>query len=232
MGGVTARRDGHAIRMPPTWLTVVAWISLGVGIVSAVAIVLDIFVAGRRQRMAVMEVVWPITALYAGPLAWWAYARYGRPDAPGHGERVSVGIGVSHCGAGCTLGDILGAWLVFAVGLQLFGLALYAEYAVNFTLAFALGIAFQYAAIKPMRDLGPGEALRDALRADALSLLAFEIGVFGFMAFLQLVLFTDPHLTPDHGAYWFFMQIAMVLGFATAYPANVWLVRRGVKEGM
>jgi len=28
------------------------------------------------------------------------------------------------------------------------------------------------------------------------------------------------------------MQIGMILGFATAWPANVWLVRRGIKEEM
>jgi Sec-independent protein secretion pathway component TatC len=52
------------------------------------------------------------------------------------------------------------------------------------------------------------------------------------MAVMQLVLFTEPHLTPDHAAYWFLMQIGMVLGFLTAYPVNVWLIRRGVKEAM
>jgi hypothetical protein len=64
------------------------------------------------------------------------------------------------------------------------------------------------------------------------SLVAFEVGVFGFMAFMQLVLFPHPHLKPDHAAHWFLMQIAMLLGFATSYPANVWLVRRGIKEAM
>ena len=51
------------------------------------------------------------------------------------------------------------------------------------------------------------------------------------MAVTQLVLFPD-HLHPDTAAYWLLMQVAMVLGFATSYPANVWLVRRGIKEGM
>lgn len=49
---------------------------------------------------------------------------------------------------------------------------------------------------------------------------------------MQLVLFTAPHLTPDHAAYWLLMQLGMVLGFATAYPVNVWLIRRGIKEAM
>ncbi len=28
------------------------------------------------------------------------------------------------------------------------------------------------------------------------------------------------------------MQLAMIVGFATSYPANWWLVRRGIKEAM
>lgn len=228
--------------MPPDWLTAVAWLSLAAAFATAAAIVYDIFAAGRRQRMWIMEAVWPVTALYMGPLAWLAYRRWGRPNSPAYqretgrepdyGEPVSVGIGVSHCGAGCTLGDIAGAWLVFALGLQFLGLALYAEYAVNFALAFVLGIAFQYFSIKPMRDLGRREGIVAALKADTLSLVTFEIGVFAWMAVMQLVLFTDPHLHPDTAAYWFLMQIAMVLGFATSYPANVWLVRKGIKEAM
>ena len=71
-----------------------------------------------------------------------------------------------------------------------------------------------------------------ALKADALSLTSFEIGLFGWMAVMQLGSFTAPHLTPDHAAYWLLMQIGMVLGFVTAYPVNIWLIRRGIKEAM
>jgi hypothetical protein len=228
--------------MPPTWLTVIAWVALAVAFLTAGAILYDVYGRGYRQQMRVMEAVWPVTALYFGPLAWWGYRRWGRRNspryqdetraAPDYDEPVSVGIGVSHCGAGCTLGDIIGAWLVFLAGWKLLGLALPAEYLADFTLAFALGIAFQYFAIAPMRGLGVRAGIVAALKADALSLTSFEIGLFGWMAVMQLVFFTAPHLTPDHAAYWLLMQIGMVLGFATAYPVNIWLIRRGIKEAM
>lgn len=32
--------------------------------------------------------------------------------------------------------------------------------------------------------------------------------------------------------FWFMMQIAMLCGFATAYPVNRWLIVAGVKEEM
>lgn len=228
--------------MPPTWLTDVAWVSLAVAFLTAGLILYDIYGRGYRQQMTVMEAVWPITALYFGPLAWWGYRRWGRLNSPRYqrqsgakpeyGHRVSVSVGVSHCGAGCTLGDIIGAWVVFGVSWKLLGLALPSEYIADFSLAFALGIAFQYFSIAPMRDLGPGAGIVAALKADTLSLTAFEIGLFGWMALIQLVIFTTPHLEPDHAAYWLLMQIGMMLGFATAYPVNVWLIRRGVKEAM
>ena len=37
---------------------------------------------------------------------------------------------------------------------------------------------------------------------------------------------------PVNWAFWFMMQIAMMLGLATTFPMNWWLIRRGVKEAM
>jgi hypothetical protein len=52
------------------------------------------------------------------------------------------------------------------------------------------------------------------------------------MALMFFVFFTDPHLKPNHAAYWFLMQVGMLLGFVTSYPANSWLIRHGTKEAM
>jgi hypothetical protein len=45
--------------MAPTWLTVAAWIYLAACFCCAAVIAFDIFVAGRRQPMDVMNAVWP-----------------------------------------------------------------------------------------------------------------------------------------------------------------------------
>jgi hypothetical protein len=63
-----------------------------------------------------------------------------------------------------------------------------------------------------------------------LSIVAFEIGMFAWMALVYFVLFTHPHPTPDHAAYWLMMQIAMTIGLASTYPVSAWLVRRGVSR--
>lgn len=231
--------------MPSTWLSVVSWAALAVAFLSASAIVYDIYGRGYRQHMRVMDAVWPVTALYAGPLANLGYRRFGRPNTrqwlgehgrqePPHKPRwATIAVGVSHCGAGCTLGDIVAEFAVFFLGVELAGEVLFAEYLADYLLAVALGLAFQYFAIAPMRDLGLRDGLIAAAKADILSLTAFEVGLFGWMALTSLVSFPAPHhLHPDSSVYWFMMQIGMMLGFLTAFPVNAWLIRRGIKEAM
>jgi hypothetical protein len=82
-----------------------------------------------------------------------------------------------------------------------------------------------------MGRLSFGEALAQSIKADTLSLTAFEVGMFAFMGFAMHSIFTAP-LRADEPLFWFVMQLAMIAGFATSYPANWWLVRRGIKEGM
>jgi Domain of unknown function (DUF4396) len=54
--------------------------------------------------------------------------------------------------------------------------------------------------------------------------------MFAWMAASSLLLFPD--LRPVNIAYWFLMQIAMMLGFFTTCPMNWWLIRSGIKEAM
>ena len=220
--------------MPPTWRTVVAWVSLAAGLASAGAVASDVYGRGLRQPMRVMEVVWPITALYLGPLGWLAYARLGRPAKQDREEAEWHGFAISafHCGAGCALGDVIGEWVVFAGSFTIAGATLWPGYAVDFALGYLLGIVFQYWAIRPMSRLSRGAAIREAIRADTLSIVAFEAGMFGWMAVVYFLLFPQPHLGPDHAAYWLMMQIAMTTGLVTSYPVQIWLVRRGVKHAM
>ena len=236
--------------MPPTWLTVLAGISLASAFVCTGLIAADIFVRGYRQHVCIMDVVWPLTALYSGPLGWLAYRRWGRLNSPRYRQQagarghypfsVSAGISDTHYGAGCALGDVISEWVLLAAGAAIAGVALWPQYIADFALAFVFGIAFQYFAIVPMRQLGFRAGVIAALKSDTLSVLTFEIGLFGWMALMFFVFFNDPHLRPDHAAYWFLMQIGMILGFLTSYPAsfltsypaNNWLIRHGIKEAM
>jgi hypothetical protein len=229
--------------LPPTWLTILAWVYVALSVAIAAGIVVDVLVLRHRQAMKVMEWVWPITALYLGPFALWAYLRHGRQysaswkdEHPDRAEPVPhwmrVGISTSHCGAGCTLGDIAAEWIVFALALTLLGQSLFASYALDYVFAFSLGVVFQYFAISQMGRVSLGEVARRTVKADVFSLTAFEVGLFAWMGLTFFVFFSSPHIAPDNIVFWFMMQIGMIIGFATSYPANHWLIKRGVKEAM
>lgn len=151
--------------------------------------------------------------------------------------REQVAVSVFHCGAGCTIGDILGEAGLFVIGGSVATFVAGAEFdtklVADFFLAYVLGIFFQYFTIVPMRGLSPGKGILAAMRADTISIGAFEIGMFGWMALTRFVLFPEPNrIYPNAAVFWFMMQIAMIVGWTTSYPANVWLIRRGWKEKM
>jgi hypothetical protein len=158
------------------------------------------------------------------------------PAPPGERTRpwwVMMAIEVSHCGSGCALGDVISEFAIFWLGLTIAGVTLGAEYVGDYIFALAFGIIFQYFAIAPMRGLGLKDGLIAAAKADFISLTAFEAGLFGWMAIMTFVLFPAPHqLMPSSAAFWFLMQIGMIIGFFSSWPANVWLVNRGIKVPM
>jgi hypothetical protein len=223
-------------------LVIIAWVSLAAAVVSAGVIAVDI-AAGRRQHMGVMNVVWPVTALYAGPLALAAYYAFGRAmkhtgghmdgDMPKHPMWQSTALGATHCGAGCMIGDLFSDSGLYLIGASAFiaGMPLVTSYVVDFAAAYLLGIVFQYFAIVPMKHLSPGRGIWAAVKADTLSLVAFQVGMYAWMAVYQEVLF-HPRLGPNSPVYWFMMQVGMLAGYATAYPMNWLLIRKGVKKSM
>ncbi len=237
----------------PLWLDILSSAFLVLGFASAAVVAVDVM--RRPQPMMVMNIVWPLTALF-GTLPWlWLYCRYGRQPLPGgeapdggHGGSEKpfpavVATGASHCGAGCTLGDIIAEWLAFFVpGVavafgwhSLFAEKMFAVWIVDYLFAFVIGIVFQYFAIAPMRGLSFGAGIVAALKADTLSLTAWQVGMYGFMAFAQFYLFRHllgVSLEVDTPEFWFVMQIAMLAGFCTSYPVNWWLIRVGIKERM
>ena len=182
-----------------------------------------------------------------GPIAVWAYYKIGRLSthqamhrAKEHGEKPpgkekpfwqSAAVGSTHCGSGCTLGDVVAEWFLFFVPLTLFGKAIFAAWLLDYILAFLFGIAFQYFTIKPMKGLSVGQGILAAVKADTLSLTSWQIGMYGWMAVVTFAIFghelhkTDP-------VFWFMMQLAMIAGFLTSYPVNCWLLKKGIKETM
>lgn len=220
--------------MPPAWLKTLAAIYIPLSIASAILVSADIFLLGRRQNMRIMEAAWPLTILYWGPIGLLFYYWFGSSRVAGgkHAETPmwqATFNSAAHCGAGCALGDFIGTWVVFATSVKLFGSEMASNYLITFVLAYVFGVFFQYFAIAPLQGLDLRRGVIAAIKVDTLSLLAYQLGMFAFMGFQSRVY---PDQQPTSLSFWLLMQIAMVLGFATTYPVNWWLIRRGIKEKM
>ena len=61
--------------MTPDWLRILASVSLVASVSCAIAVLAH--VAHTPQQMWIMNVVWPATALWSGPLGLWAHVRWG-----------------------------------------------------------------------------------------------------------------------------------------------------------
>lgn len=233
------------------------------GIFCALLITIDIL--RHPQQMAVMNFVWPINALWAGPLCVWAYFTLGKHrkmDMPDMNmksmdmksmtmESMDMGkmkmdmdkpkkkyssywqgiiVDTLHCGAGCTLADLIGPVLFTFIPFTLFNQLTFGEWLLDFFIALIIGATFQYAAIAPMLKEKGIKTWLKALKIDFLSLTAWQVGMYGWMAIVIFVLFGKFSIqTPE---FWFMMQIAMCFGFITAYPMNWFLVKMGIKSGM
>jgi hypothetical protein len=221
----------------PAWLTAISWVFLGLALLCAAAILYDIYIAGYRQRTRVMEAVWPITALYLGPLALPAYYRWGRtrserwqsehgvvPETSLPGKALTGGTAG---GAASAIGHVIGVPLIVLSGLTIAGLDLFAMILAIAVIAVLLLFVFEYFfSTVPARGLSSGQGLGVALLIALVTVLAFDIGMGGWMLVLHFLLFMPP-LTDV--TFLFLMQVGLILGFLTGYPAVLLLVRRGIK---
>lgn len=244
--------------MIPAWLHEVSLAYLCLGGLSGILIAIDVI--RHPQQMGIMSLVWPLTALFGTAPVALLYFKYGRLASreavrarqEAHGEPraaqttplpVMVATATLHCGGGCALGDLCAEWLVFAVPAiaaafgwhALFSEKIFAVWIADYVFAYGFGMVFQYFTIAPMRGLSFGAGLVAAVKADTLSLTAWQIGMYALMAIVYFGLFRGRlgiDLRTDTPEFWFAMQVAMICGFGTSYPVNGWLVRRGVKERM
>lgn len=106
---------------------------------------------------------------------------------------------------------------------------------LDYLLAFAFGVVFQYLTIAPMRGLGLGQGLWQAVTADAvIERVAARHGRLHGGGLFRHFSRRDRSMRLETASFefWFMMQIAMLCGFATSYPVTWWLIRSGIKEPM
>lgn len=138
----------------PIWLTVLAWSITGIGMLCGGMILIDIYRGGYRQPMKSWEAVWPITAIYAGPLALVAYYRWGRPATPKwqqqHGPPPELGLDTTAAvetipgGAASFVGHLIAVPIVVATGVTIAGKGVWPMILLIAAFALPLLIAFEY----------------------------------------------------------------------------------------
>lgn len=217
-----------------------------------IAIIIGNDLSKNKQSMKIMNAVWILTALWASYLALWAYFKFGREvkseemkmdmsmgDMPmdmdmgaSRPQWQSVALSALHCGAGCTLADVIGEWFTYYVPISMGGSLLVGNWVFDFVLALAIGVYFQFYAIREMEKISVSKGLSRAFKADFFSLTSWQVGMYGWMAVVYFLLFNSYPIEKDTWTFWFMMQVAMLFGFLCAYPMNAILIKMGVKKGM
>lgn len=206
----------------------VAWFALTVLSVAYVA--WDAFT--RNPELRVMKWGWLLVTLYGGPLFAIAYIlSCQKPTNVSHEDFVrplwKQAFGSSiHCMAGDATG------VIFAAALSLtLGFPMWQDVIVEYVFGFAFGL-FIFQALF-MREMAGGSywgALRMSFIPEWLSMNAVMAGMIPTMVILMSRDMASMHATSLR--FWGVMQLATVVGFAVAYPVNLWLVGVKLKHGM
>ena len=143
----------------------------------------------------------------------------------------SVFLSALHCGAGCTLADIVGETFGYFLKLNIDWWTMYVQWGFDYILALMFGILFQYSAIHQMTGISFKKGILKALKVDFFSLTSWQFGMYLFIYIIVHALY--PFSIYSNVIFFgFIMQLAMVLGFFIAYPVNWILIHFKVKPRM
>lgn len=131
-----------------------------------------------------------------------------------------------HCAAGDGVGILAGAVLA-----SVFHAAGLAEIALEYVLGFGFGwMVFQALFMRDMAGGSYPRSLAMSFIPELLSMNLLMAGMVPVMMILRAVIGQPGG--PATPVFWFVMSIALLVGFAVAYPMNWWLVGNGLKHGM
>src|SRR5882757_5830 len=208
---------------------VLAWLALALASTGYVAV--DQF--RNNPEPTVMKWGFILVTLYMGPLGLLLYVLADKEPHPGTHEEFTAplwkqGVGSTiHCVAGDATGIILAAVITASLGLPMW-LDLIVEYATGF--AFGLFI-FQSLFMKSMMGGTYWENVRKSFIPEFVSMNFMMAGMGPVMSFLMMG--RDMRaMAPTELLFWGVMSLGVTAGFTTAYPANVWMVKGGLKHGL
>jgi Domain of unknown function (DUF4396) len=168
---------------------------------------------------------------YTGVVGAFLYVLGCREPLPGTHEQYTAArwrqtLGSTmHCVAGDGVGILVGAVLSSVLGLT--GLA---EVALEYVLGFGFGWTIFQALF--MRDAAGGSYSVSLKRTFIPELLSMNLLMAGMVPTAMTLRRQDLAGDPAHARFWFVMSMALLVGFAVAYPMNWWLVANHLKHGM
>ncbi len=187
----------------------------------------------NNPEPVVMKWGFILVTLYMGPLGLLLYVLADKEPRPGEHEDFTrplwkQGVGSTiHCVAGDATGIILAAAVTATLGLPMW-IDLIVEYLAGF--AFGLFI-FQSLFMKSMMGGTYWENVRKSFLPEFISMNFMMAGMAPVMSFLMMG--RDMRaMEPTELLFWGVMSVGVIAGFTLAYPANVWLVARGLKHGL
>lgn len=174
-----------------------------------------------------------LVTLYMGPFGLLLYVLADKEPRPGEHEHFTSplwkqGIGSTiHCVAGDATGIILAAVVTASLGLPMW-IDLIVEYIAGFS--FGLFI-FQSLFMKKMMGGTYWENVRKSFMPEFISMNAMMAGMAPTMSLLMMG--RDMRaMDPLELIFWAVMSLGVMVGFATAYPFNVWMVKKKIKHGL
>ena len=200
--------------------------------VSTAYVAWDNFVR-KNPEETVMKWGWVLITLYMGPVALALYVMADKEPGPGEHEEFirplwKQGVGSTvHCIAGDATGIITAAVITAALGLPM-----WIDLIVEYTAGFAFGLfIFQALFMKGMMGGTYPKAVRNSFIPEWFSMNMMAAGMFPVMIFLMMG--RDMRaMEPTEPLFWGVMSLGVIVGFATAYPVNVWMVSRNLKHGL
>jgi FtsP/CotA-like multicopper oxidase with cupredoxin domain len=174
-----------------------------------------------------------LVTLYMGPFGLLLYVLADKEPRLGEHEQFTSplwkqGAGSTiHCVAGDATGIILAAVVTASLGLPMW-IDLIVEYIAGFS--FGLFI-FQSLFMKRMMGGTYWENVRKSFMPEFISMNAMMAGMAPTMSLLMMG--RDMRaMDPLELIFWGVMSLGVMVGFTTAYPFNVWMVKKKIKHGL
>lgn len=223
-------------------LNQLALLFLVLGGCTALMILKDIF--RHPHPVRVMNLIWPLTGLYMpffGWLAWWYLGR--KPSrqqklallVPQKIHRYAgwptIFISTSLSAAACIFSEVITVPIITTLNHYHFITPLWMQVIICLCISLISGLFLQFLAIRQRESFSVWRTFVVAFRTETFPLLVYQTGIFFFMG-LALKFVLNQHIDPLMTAFWFMLQLATLTGFIFSWPANHFLIKRGLNPAV